>query len=106
MVQILKGEVKKMYVDSLEINPSLTAALQKRIKETVVEKDALFYRNFVGREINFKYDTYLCTRMEAESFLLDGTCNSVLFVDYEKLKKTADVDKKELKQMKKRMKLK
>ncbi len=104
MVQILKGEVKKMYVDSLEINPSLRSALQKRIKETVVEKDALFYRNFIGREINFKYDTYLCTRMEAESFLLDGTYNSVLFVDYDQLVKTNDVDKKELKQMKKILK--
>ncbi|MBQ8132695.1 MAG: hypothetical protein IJ193_09410 [Bacilli bacterium] len=106
MVQLLKGDVKRMSVDKLEINPDATKSLRKQLKETVVKKDSLFYRNFIGREINFEYDTYLCTRMEAESYLLDGTCNSILFVDYEELRESDNIDKKEFKQMKKEYKKK
>ena len=106
MVEILKGEVKAMYIDKLEVNPNALKDIKKKYKEKVVRKDSEFYVNFVGREINFEFDNYLCTRMEAQSYLNEGMCSSVLFVDYETLKHKKNVTKKELKEMKKEYKKK
>lgn len=106
MVEILKGEVKAMYIDKLEVNPKSLNDIQKKYKEKVVRKDSEFYVNRVGREINFEFDNYLCDRMEAHSYLDEGMCNSVLFVDYETLKHDRNITRKEFKEIKKEYKKK
>ena len=103
--------------------------------EVLVEKDSEFYGNLCHMIVNFRYDNVLATREEAMDYLKDvffGAKNkalqymnennieitddlvdkmqdafnsSILFVDYDKLKLRAIVDKKTLKEKKKIYKL-
>ncbi|MDO4996221.1 MAG: hypothetical protein Q4E69_03500 [Bacilli bacterium] len=103
--------------------------------EVLVEKDSEFYGNLCHMIVNFRYDNVLATREEAMDYLKDvflGAKNkvltymrdnnieitedlfdkmqdtfnsSILFVDYDKLKLRAIVDKKTLKEKKKMYKL-
>ena len=95
---IYQGNVKKMTTDKLEV---VDNNVKRVLKDEVVLKDLKFYQSRLGRFICFKYDTYLPDRMEALDYVQSGFLNSVLFVDYEELKKVDEVDKKTFKLMKK-----
>lgn len=98
-IEIYKGPIKRMSSFSkLDLN---TKNIKKIFSEEVLVKDATFYRNFIGKKINFESDNYLPDRMEATDYITDGLLSAVNFVDYEELEFVESVDKKTFKEMKK-----
>ena len=66
MKRIYTGEIRNLYVKSIEVNGK---AMEVVTDSMVVRKDAPFYPNFVGKLISFEFDTYLPTKDEAEAYV-------------------------------------
>ena len=85
---IYKGTLKNLYVKDFQVSEEgLVVALD--LESVIVAKDSLFYRNFTGRLINFEYNTYLPSFIEAEAFVRDvcrhnpnSSKASCLYADY------------------------
>ena len=66
---ICKGTLKNLYASNIEVTDT---GIKVVLESTVIEKDSLFYHNFVGRLVNFKYNTHLPSYSEAEAFVKDS----------------------------------
>lgn len=93
---IYKGTVKNLYVKDFQVSDAgVVVALD--LESVVVAKDSLFYQNFIGRMINFEYDTFLPSFTEAEAFVRE-VCKynpmspkaSCLYADYGSLEEAKD----------------
>ena len=93
---IYKGTLKNLYVKDFQVSEEgLVVALD--LESVVVAKDSLFYRNFTGRLINFEYNTYLPSFIEAEAFVRDvcrhnpnSSKASCLYADYGSIEEAVD----------------
>ena len=65
--KLYTGEIRKLSLKKLEPKPE--ALLNLAYESTVVNKDALFYKNILGVVISVDYNTKLATRDEAEYYL-------------------------------------
>lgn len=101
---ICKGTLKNLYASNIEVTDT---GIKVVLESTVIEKDSLFYHNFVGRLVNFKYNTHLPSYAEAESFVKDScqrhpeiggsTC---LYADYSTIEPAIE-ETRSVKQLKK-----
>lgn len=66
---IYKGTLKSLYLKDFEVTEN---GVKLMLDSVIVEKDSLFYKNFVGRLVNFKYDTNLPSYGEAEAFVMES----------------------------------
>lgn len=104
---ICKGTLKNLYASNIEVTDK---GIKVVLESTVIEKDSLFYHNFVGRLVNFKYNTHLPSYSEAEAYVKDScerhpeiggsTC---LYADYGSIEPALD-EKRSVKQLKKEFK--
>ena len=101
---ICKGTLKNLYASNIEVTDT---GIKVVLESTVIEKDSLFYHNFVGRLVNFKYNTHLPSYAEAEAFVKDScqrhpeiggsTC---LYADYSTIEPAIE-ETRSVKQLKK-----
>lgn len=63
------GPIKNMYVKDMGISESIGDIVTESI---VLKKNAPFFWNGLGRLISFEYNTFLPTKSEAETFVLDA----------------------------------
>lgn len=101
---ICKGTLKNLYASNIEVTDT---GIKVVLESTVIEKDSLFYHNFVGRLVNFKYNTHLPNYAEAEAFVKDScqrhpeiggsTC---LYADYSTIEPAIE-ETRSVKQLKK-----
>lgn len=100
MAKIYQGPIKNMHVKDLKVT---SRGLEFALEDTIAVKNSLFYKNMFGRMINLEYDNFLATRQEAKDFV-NETANSIIFVDYNELEYYDEINKKELKELKKHYK--
>ena len=103
---IYKGNLKSLYVKGFQVTDKGIIASLGTI---LLQRDALFYKNFVGKVINFQYDTHLPSYSEAETFLRSsakpGSIGlSCLYADYESIV-PAPEETRSVKELKKEFKL-
>lgn len=101
---ICKGTLKNLYASNIEVTDK---GIKVVLESTVIEKDSLFYHNFVGRLVNFKYNTYLPSYSEAKAFVREScerhpeiggsTC---LYADYSTIEPALE-ETRSVKQLKK-----
>ena len=60
------GPIKNMYVKSMGVNEKIGEIVTESI---VLQKNAPFYWNPLGRLVSFEYNTFLPTKSEAEAFV-------------------------------------
>ena len=66
MKQLYKGPIHILEIHT--INPIIKSTA---FESYVIQKDSLFYRNRMGKYINFEHDTVLPDKYEAEANLLE-----------------------------------
>ena len=99
------GTIKNMYVKSVGVNENAGKIITDSM---VINKNAPFYWNIVGRLVSFEYNTFLPTKSEAEAFVIGrakafpehlhlATC---LYADYGNME-SHEISKKDFKQLKK-----
>ena len=101
---IYLGDLKTLYVTGLKVSEE---GIKVVLDDAVVEKDSLFYKNFVGKLINFKHNTNLPSYNEAYTYL-NGCVESYqqhgyascLYADYDSIKANPE-DKRTVRQLKK-----
>lgn len=105
---IYLGDLKTLYVKGLKVTEE---GIKVVLDDAVVEKDSLFYRNFVGKLINFKHNTNLPSYNEAQAYLDECVETyqqlgyaSCLYADYDSIKPAVD-DKRTVRQLKKEFKM-
>ena len=101
---ICKGTLKNLYASNIEVTDK---GIKVVLESTIIEKDSLFYHNFVGRLVNFKYNTHLPSYSEAEAFVREScerhsetggsTC---LYADYSTIEPAIE-ETRSVKQLKK-----
>ena len=93
---IYKGTLKNLYVKDFQVSEEgLVVALD--LESVIVAKDSLFYRNFTGRLINFEYNTYLPSFIEAKAFVREvckynpmSSKASCLYADYSSIEEAKE----------------
>lgn len=105
---IYKGNLKSLYLKNFEVTDD---GVKLMLDSVVVERDSLFYKNFVGRLVNFKYDTHLPTYSEAETFVMQSARSnpelgglSCLYADYNSIVPVPE-ETRSVKQLKKEFKV-
>ncbi|MBO5120586.1 MAG: hypothetical protein J6C28_02725 [Bacilli bacterium] len=99
------GPIKNMYVKSMGVNEKIGEIVTESI---VLQKNAPFYWNPLGRLVSFEYNTFLPTKSEAETFVEESakrhpgclelaTC---MYADYGHMT-VHEISRKEFKQLKK-----
>ena len=107
---IYKGNLKSLFIKDLQITDNGVNAV---LESVVVKRDSLFYKNFIGKMVNFEYDTHLPSYSEAETFVRgsireNGTSLSCMYADYDNMQvvpeetRTVKELKKEFKAQRKR----
>jgi len=106
MKQLYKGPIHNLKIYSVNKHISL--------ESTIVIKDSLFYKNRLGKFINFEYNTVLPSKIEAETNLLEiarihktNNINSnCIYANNQEMEPYKLVSKKEFKTLKKSFKSK
>lgn len=121
MAHIYKGTIKKLYIKGLKLNGEAINNLVLSsdfyndlfenndkvsyiLAERIVSKDSLFYKNIFGNKVNMEFDNVLPDRAEAAEYINSGCCSDLLFVDYSELSYVMDMNRKDLKRMRKYLK--
>ena len=101
---ICKGTLKNLYASNIEVTDK---GIKVVLESTIIEKDSLFYHNFVGRLVNFKYNTHLPSYSEAEAFVrescerhLETGGSTCLYADYSTIEPAIE-ETRSVKQLKK-----
>lgn len=106
---IYHGNVKKLVVTALDVKSD--GILLKK-ESYVVNKDAIFYKNMVGKIISFDYGTALptydeaidCLQFTLENSRTSSNVVSCLYADYDNLR-SETIDYNEFKSLSKRKRL-
>lgn len=85
---IYKGNLNSLFIKDFQLTEN---GVNVALESSVVKRDVLFYKNFIGKMICFEYDTHLPSYYEAEAFVKgsvkeDGTGSSCLYADYDSIK--------------------
>ncbi len=110
MPEILKGDIKTIYVKDLELNEGNVENII--LSQRVLKKDVEFYRNFLGVLISFDYnsplpdydDAYSYVKQLAMKYPLNASKASCFFIDKNDVRFDRMITKKEFKELKKKYK--
>lgn len=99
------GPIKNMYVKSIGVNENIGKVVTESI---VLQKNAPFYWNGMGRLVSFEYGTFLPTKSEAETFVEEAarrhpdylTSATCMYAGYGEMT-VHEISRKEFKQLKK-----
>lgn len=110
MKRIYKADIHQVYVKDLQLDSQNITRVA--LGTAVVQKDELFYKNFFGRIVSFKYHCLLATEEEARIFVTNHAkkyCQApskidCIYVDYNAVKPDCLVSNKDFKKIKTKFK--